>query len=1186
MAALSSCETPPTTGGGSNLEDSSKYHVTLPQDEKIEIKGIVSDGYEAGSTVTFTVTVKAENKIIKEVKAGEQVLVSSDGTNYSFVMPKSDVTLTVTLKGEDELEDGTYPVSVSESEDYTITGLKESYASGESVLFKVEMLNIDKVVDKVEVTGADVMKIDDSYSFVMPENAVSISVTTKAISSELSGQGTVTSPFIIDNHAKLLSLGEKVNSGELETEGKYFVLNADIDLVNREWTPIGTFTHPFMGHFVGNGHTIKGLKVSKTTEDFKLEDSNMTNNFAGLFGVTQGAFIQDFNIEKATVGFQYLKANSALYLGVVAALGINTTFRNVDVSIEKFDVVTIQNGDIANVVAGGLVGSLYALTELTTDGEQAIYLDLTKCSVKGDINIDTTNSNAALSVVGGLVGETYTENGTNVISLNNNFFEGNIVGGTYIGGIVGQLDVLTSVLDSYADGEKLVSEDTGGSYVGGIAGGSTYESAIMNTYASFNTLTAPESTDSYYSSYVGELVGYAYPEQVDIYGKTDGVGVINSYYDSGAALTGDNIFNEGIAVTSSEGLLKEKVGFSEEIWDLSGETPAIKDDGKIGKVDVTLDYNGYDKADEVLSVNGGTYDFTLPTKVEETEINRDGYSFNGFTYDEAGEEEFRWYIPVDSDTTLYAKFTDLSSLKGTYKFVCTYYENIMSEGYFKFDDEHFYWFTDRYEYFIYEYELDDDLIFVKDELPKEDGNIYGGYEGCTFILQEDGTIFGWDANSEDATYLATKTDETVEVPSFKDAPYLGTWYTDDATLNLYSDGLAVGRADGKTYDQSGGFGITSEGKTEIVIFGLLSDVFTYDDTNDILIGESGEFASREKISAHYVTNDESPINVYLTDSKTFVIVDGAIADYEVSGEFKDGATIVINGVNYLVDGATLVKEEVEEPDPEPVENTFVGTWTLKVGSNSGVTLIIYDDGTVDYDGTVLGYTSDGTSINIQNGDYTIDLKYDPETQTLTGQYNDLFEGYEHPIESISYEPFETIDEATFVGKWKVSNGSTLILKDDFTGQYGDTAITYTVEGNTITCVDERENFTLTLVYDSEAQTLEGTYEDYEGNVFDISCNGYEPLEDEETPSVSSFYGSWTGELNKLGETTFIFNSDGTGKYGDFTFEYTVTNNVITASFDANELTATFDPEKGTMEIEMWFDYSSDYSGVFTEFVPE
>ena len=1080
MAALSSCETLPTTGGGSNLEDSSKYHVTLPQDEKIEIKGIVSDGYEAGSTVTFTVTVKVENKIINEVKAGEQVLVSSDGTTYSFVMPKSDITLTVTLKGEDELEDGTYPVSVSESEDYTITGLKESYAPGESVLFKVEMLNIDKVVDKVEVTGADAMKIDDSYSFVMPENAVSISVTTKAISSELAGQGTETSPFIIDNHAKLLSLGEKVNSGELETEGKYFALNSDIDLVNREWTPIGTFAHPFMGHFVGNGHTIKGLKVSKTTEDFKLEDSNMTNNFAGLFGVTQGAFIQDFNIEKATVDFQYLKANSALYLGVVAALGINTTFRNVDVSIEKFDVVTIQNGDIASVFAGGLVGSLYALTELTEEGdEQAIYLDLTKCSVKGDINIDTTNSNAALSSVGGLVGETYTEYGTNVISLNNNFFEGNIVGGTYIGGIVGQLDVLTSVLDSYADGEKLVSEDTGGSYVGGIAGGSTYESAIMNTYASFNTLTAPESTDSYYSSYVGELVGYAYPEQVDIYGKTNGVGVINSYYDSGATLTGDNKFNEGIAVTSSEGLLKEKVGFSEEIWDLSGETPSIKDDGKIGKVDVTLDYNGYDKADEVFSVNGGTYDLTLPTRVEGTEINRAGYSFNGFTYDEAGEEEFRWYIPVDSDTTLYAKFTDLSSLKGTYKFVCTYYENIMGEGYFKFDDEHFYWFTDRYEYFIYEYELDDDLIFIKDALPKEDGNKYGGYEGCTFILQEDGTIFGWDANSEDATYLATKTDETVEVPSFKDAPYLGTWYTDDATLNLYSDGLVVGRANDKTYDQSGGFGTTSEGKTEVVIFGLLSDVFTYDEANDILIGESGEFASREKISAHYVTNDESPIHIYLTENKTFVIVDGAIADYEVSGEFKDGATIVINGVNYLVDGTALVKEKVEEPDPEPVENTFIGTWTLKVGANSGVELILNADGTGSYYGNDMTYTVDGNTISFTVGTMSFTLTYDENAQSLTGEYydDDLYESYD--VESITYEEFETIEVAPYVGIWIVeagpNSGIELILNADGTGSYYGNDMTYTVVGNTITFTVGTMSFTLT--FDDSSQTLKGEYFD-------------------------------------------------------------------------------------------------------------
>lgn len=314
----------------------------------------------------------------------------------------------------------------------------------------------------------------------------------------------------------------------------------------------------------------------------------------------------------------------------------------------------------------------------------------------------------------------------------------------------------------------------------------------------------------------------------------------------------------------------------------------------------------------------------------------------------------------------------------------------------------------------------------------------------------------------------------------------------------YSDGLAVGRADGKTYDQSGGFGITSEGKTEIVIFGLLSDVFTYDEANDILIGESGEFASREKISAHYVANDESPIHIYLTKNKTFVIVDGALANYQVSGEFKDGATIVINGVNYLVDGSSLLKEEVEEPDPEPVENTFVWTWSGKIGQNN-VTIAFNDDGTGLYGEMEFTYTVDGNSIsaNIGDGTYYLEATYDSETQTLTGNVHDEYYEFTSDFELTDYQGFE-----------------------------------------------------------------------------------------EEKPSTNSFYGSWTGELNKLGETTFIFNSDGTGKYGDFTFEYTVTDNVITASFDAYELTATFDPEKGTMEIEMWYDYSSEYSGVFTEFVPE
>ena len=92
---------------------------------------------------------------------------------------------------------------------------------------------------------------------------------------------TADKPILIKEAAELAYLAQQANEGgyilELENgnkidntdesskqgfSGYYFALSADIDLNGYEWTPIGNDTHPFKGHFNGDGHVVRGLKMN------------------------------------------------------------------------------------------------------------------------------------------------------------------------------------------------------------------------------------------------------------------------------------------------------------------------------------------------------------------------------------------------------------------------------------------------------------------------------------------------------------------------------------------------------------------------------------------------------------------------------------------------------------------------------------------------------------------------------------------------------------------------------------------------------------------------------------------------------------------------------------------------------------------------------------------------------------
>ena len=89
--------------------------------------------------------------------------------------------------------------------------------------------------------------------------------------------------FEINTAEQLAGLAELVSAFEVFDETIVIKLTADIDLGNREWTPIGGDSDwPFGGTFDGQGHTISGLYI------------NNSSQYQGLFGyIDSSAIVQN-----------------------------------------------------------------------------------------------------------------------------------------------------------------------------------------------------------------------------------------------------------------------------------------------------------------------------------------------------------------------------------------------------------------------------------------------------------------------------------------------------------------------------------------------------------------------------------------------------------------------------------------------------------------------------------------------------------------------------------------------------------------------------------------------------------------------------------------------------------------------------------------------------------------------------
>ena len=242
------------------LKDGTKYYVRAYAVNEL------GAGYS--ETVEFTTT-----KV--ELPTWGTVSVSNVGKT------KADVAATLTSDGNAAVTE--MGVCWSTQPEATIYDTKLVCPTGDRISTQVTGLQgLTTYYLRAYAQNSAGIAYSEEVSFTTTDSEVDIWDGTSVASSFAGGSGTQSDPIRIETAAQLKLLADKVNSGTTYA-GIYFKLISNINLNNREWTPIGSNNKPFMGILDGDKKDITNLKITSKTN-------------AGLFGVVQNASILNLKV--------------------------------------------------------------------------------------------------------------------------------------------------------------------------------------------------------------------------------------------------------------------------------------------------------------------------------------------------------------------------------------------------------------------------------------------------------------------------------------------------------------------------------------------------------------------------------------------------------------------------------------------------------------------------------------------------------------------------------------------------------------------------------------------------------------------------------------------------------------------------------------------------------------------------
>ena len=296
-----------------------------------------------------------------------------------------------------------------------------------------------------------------------------VNLISNQLPAGVTGKGTEAEPFILKTADHLEWFRDYVNVGktsacakiaddveEIDMSTVCHKADAEKQVAELNWTPIGNYFKQYQGTFDGNGKTIRNLFISSTSDEI------------GFFGYAADCRIKNITFDNAKV-----KGNDNYSTGILAGCAGSCVIENIkttgNCSVEgKYETGGIAgraNGNISNCENHAIVNGLHSvggIVGICFDSENSI----TSCANYGAIT-------GTEDFVGGIIG--YFGEG----SLQNSANNGNITGDARVGNLIGYANIcninnvlgIGNITANYADCNGLI--------VGYIADASSSASGIL-----------------------------------------------------------------------------------------------------------------------------------------------------------------------------------------------------------------------------------------------------------------------------------------------------------------------------------------------------------------------------------------------------------------------------------------------------------------------------------------------------------------------------------------------------------------------------------------------------------------------------------------------------------------------------------------------------------------------------------
>lgn len=280
-----------------------------------------------------------------------------------------------------------------------------------------------------------------------------------------SGDGTCQNPYGIRTEAQLRAFAHSL-SDSTDYKDTYIQLEETIDLSAVDWCPIGEGSYAFRGHFDGQGHTIRGLKIGTATTPYHDLPGQTAIGYFGLFGVlAEGATIHDLTLDVEI----HVVSGQSLYMAGLAGYVSQAKIENVHIT-GMISGNTFHSS--ANIFVGGICGNGYRQ-------------EIIRCSSSASIQAEALGG---MAEAGGIAG--FQNRGLISSCHSNGTVTGaaapDLKGRTVLGGIAG---VHAGTIIHCSSTASVLSHSPS-RYVGALAGWAT---GISNTLESFYRLADTRS---------------------------------------------------------------------------------------------------------------------------------------------------------------------------------------------------------------------------------------------------------------------------------------------------------------------------------------------------------------------------------------------------------------------------------------------------------------------------------------------------------------------------------------------------------------------------------------------------------------------------------------------------------------------------------------------------------------------